>query len=146
MLYIINSCHFPNVPEFVLFWANTEWDIFLGIFQEPSTFWPLNWWRPQRNLISHNFKSGTTFILKYELTLRNYRDKFYNNTSQALLCAHQNVYLIIYFKNCLNPILHTAWLDNHALTLKRNSAKYYIHEKSRFLHTFLKFFGESRKI
>ncbi len=35
-------------------------------------------------------------------------------------------------QNCLNPILHTAWLDNHALTLKRNSAKYYFHEKSRF--------------
>ncbi len=38
-----------------------------------------------------------------------------------------------------NPILHTVWLDNHALTLKSNSAKYYFHEKSRFLHTFLKF-------
>jgi hypothetical protein len=24
-----------------------------------------------------------------------------------------------------NPILHTAWLDNHALTLRSNSAKYY---------------------
>jgi hypothetical protein len=35
----------------------------------------------------------------------------------------------------LNPILHTAWLNNHALTLKSNSAKYYIHVKSRFLHT-----------
>jgi hypothetical protein len=45
-----------------------------------------------------------------------------------------------------NPILHTAWLDNHALTLKRNSAKYYFHEKSRFLHTFLKFCCKSRKI
>jgi hypothetical protein len=32
----------------------------------------------------------------------------------------------------LNPILHTAWLDNHALTLKSNSVKYYFHEKSRF--------------
>jgi hypothetical protein len=27
-----------------------------------------------------------------------------------------------------NPILHTAWLDNHALTLKSNSAKYYFHD------------------
>jgi hypothetical protein len=27
-----------------------------------------------------------------------------------------------------------------------NSAKYYFHEKSRFLHTFLKFYCESRKI
>ncbi len=44
-----------------------------------------------------------------------------------------------------NPILHTAWLDNHALTLKSNSAKYYFHEKSRFLYTFLKFCCESRK-
>jgi hypothetical protein len=31
-----------------------------------------------------------------------------------------------------NPILHTAWLENHALTLKSNSAKYYFYEKSRF--------------
>ncbi len=36
-----------------------------------------------------------------------------------------------------NPILHTALLDNHALTLKSNFAKYYFYEKSRFLHTFL---------
>jgi hypothetical protein len=46
----------------------------------------------------------------------------------------------------VSPILHTAWLDNHALTLKRNSAKYYFHKKSKFLHTFLKFCCESRKI
>jgi hypothetical protein len=46
----------------------------------------------------------------------------------------------------INPILHTAWLDNHALTLKSNSAKYYFHEKSSFLHTFLKYCCESRKI
>jgi hypothetical protein len=37
----------------------------------------------------------------------------------------------------VNPILHTAWLNNHALTLKRNTAKYYFGEKSSFLHTFL---------
>jgi hypothetical protein len=30
-----------------------------------------------------------------------------------------------------NPILHTAWLNNHALTLKRNTAKYYSGEKSK---------------
>ncbi len=71
-----------------------------------------------------------------------------------------NKFLGRYAKNCIfhqnnifkvsawlfNPILHTAWLDNHALTLKSNSAKYYFHEKSRFLHTFLKFCCESRKI
>jgi hypothetical protein len=45
-----------------------------------------------------------------------------------------------------NPILHTAWLNNHALTLKRNTAKYYFGEKSSFLHTFLKISCESRKI
>ncbi len=50
------------------------------------------------------------------------------------------------FPGYINPILHTAWLDNHALTSKRNSAKYYYHEKSRFLYTFLKFCCESRKI
>jgi hypothetical protein len=46
----------------------------------------------------------------------------------------------------INPILHTAWLNNHALTLKRNTAKYYFGEKSSFLHTFLKISCESRKI
>jgi hypothetical protein len=38
-----------------------------------------------------------------------------------------------------NPILH-------ALTLKSNTAKYYFGEKSNFLHTFLKFCRESKKI
>jgi hypothetical protein len=46
-----------------------------------------------------------------------------------------------------NPILHTAWLNNHALTLKGNTAKYYFGEKSSFLHTlFLKICCESRNI
>jgi hypothetical protein len=31
----------------------------------------------------------------------------------------------------INPILHTAWLNIHALTLKINTAKYYFHEKSK---------------
>ncbi len=53
---------------------------------------------------------------------------------------------MLVFRRVVNPILHTAWLDNHALTLKSNSAKYYFHEKSRFLHTFLNFCCESRKI
>jgi hypothetical protein len=25
-----------------------------------------------------------------------------------------------------NPILHTAWLESHALTLKNNTANYYL--------------------
>ncbi len=29
----------------------------------------------------------------------------------------------------LIPILHTAWFNNHALILKRNTAKYYFGEK-----------------
>jgi hypothetical protein len=45
----------------------------------------------------------------------------------------------------VNPILHTTWLNNHALTLKRNTAKYYFGEKYSFLHTFLKISCESRK-
>jgi hypothetical protein len=46
----------------------------------------------------------------------------------------------------LNTILHTAWLNNLALTLKNNTAKYCFGEKSSFLHTFLKFSCDSRKI
>jgi hypothetical protein len=38
------------------------------------------------------------------------------------------------FEGDLSPILHTAWLDNHALTLKRNTAKYYFGEKSSFAY------------
>jgi len=45
-----------------------------------------------------------------------------------------------------NPILHTAWLDSHARTLKNNTVKYYFGEKSRFLLTILKFSPESRTI
>jgi hypothetical protein len=32
----------------------------------------------------------------------------------------------------INPILHTAWLESHALTLKINTAKYYLGEKPVF--------------
>jgi hypothetical protein len=45
----------------------------------------------------------------------------------------------------IKSILNTAWLEKHALTLKNNIAKYSFGEKSRFLHTFLKFSPESRK-
>ncbi len=51
-----------------------------------------------------------------------------------------------HFRLPLNPILHTAWLENHALTLKSNTAKCYFCEKSSCLHTFLKFCSELRKI
>jgi hypothetical protein len=40
-----------------------------------------------------------------------------------------------------NPILHTLWLESHALTLKNNTARYYFDEKSSFLHTFLQCCG-----
>jgi hypothetical protein len=45
----------------------------------------------------------------------------------------------------ISPILHTAWLNSHALTMKRNTAKYDFVEKSSFLHTFLKNFCELRE-
>jgi hypothetical protein len=53
---------------------------------------------------------------------------------------------VFFLPTHFNPILHTAWLDNHALTLKRNAAKYYLSEKSSFLPTFLKMCCESRTI
>jgi hypothetical protein len=43
-------------------------------------------------------------------------------------------------------ILHTAWLNNHALTLKRKTAKNYFGEKSSFLQTFQKICCESSNI
>jgi hypothetical protein len=46
----------------------------------------------------------------------------------------------------INPILHTAWSESHALTLKNNTSKYYFGGKSSFLHTFLKFYPEFRTI
>jgi hypothetical protein len=39
-------------------------------------------------------------------------------------------------ENTFNPILRTAWLENHATTLKNNTAKYYLVEKSNILHNF----------
>ncbi len=51
-----------------------------------------------------------------------------------------------FLQSLSNPILHTAWLESHALTVKNNTAKYYFGEKSSFLHTFLKFSHESRTI
>jgi hypothetical protein len=35
-------------------------------------------------------------------------------------------------KYSFNPILHTAWLDNRALSLKSNSAKYYFMKNPDF--------------
>jgi len=32
----------------------------------------------------------------------------------------------------LNPVLYTAWLNNYALTLKRNTVKYYFGENPVF--------------
>jgi hypothetical protein len=34
----------------------------------------------------------------------------------------------------VNPILQTVWLNNHALTLKRNTAKYYLGENLVFAY------------
>jgi hypothetical protein len=73
----------------------------------------------------------------------NDRRKITNTTATPLseaLVAEHSVFPLVH------PILHTAWLDNHALTLKSNTAKYYFGEKSSFLHTFLIFRCESRKI
>jgi hypothetical protein len=48
-------------------------------------------------------------------------------------------------KKCvINPILHTAWLESHALTLKNNTSKYYFGEKTSILHTFIKFSPEEQ--
>jgi hypothetical protein len=46
----------------------------------------------------------------------------------------------------VNPILHTAWLNNHALTLKRNIPTYFFDDKSFFLQILPKVCCESRKI
>ena len=73
-----------------------------------------------------------------------YMKKTWSKKSCDTVLCHLNP-LAYLNKFAFNPIIHTVWLDNHALTLKSNSAKYYFHEKSRFLHTFLKFCCESRK-
>jgi hypothetical protein len=62
------------------------------------------------------------------------------------LCPCPTVQMYNCYNLFFNPILHTAWLNNHALTLKRNTAKYYFGEKSSCLHTFLKICCESRKL
>jgi len=46
----------------------------------------------------------------------------------------------------INPILQTNWLNNHALTIKINTSKYYFGEISSFLHvTFNNFVVKQRK-
>jgi hypothetical protein len=92
--------------------------------------------------------------------MRKYFPIYEETVSHIWLCNCSILNILIYEENLIflfyqsnprnlwvfNPILHIAWLDNHALTLKSNSAKYYFNKKSRFLHTFLKFCCESRKI
>jgi hypothetical protein len=58
---------------------------------------------------------------------------------QDTMLTHQITYFV-------KSILHTSWLDNYVLTLKRNTAKYYFGGKSSILHTFLKICCELRKI
>jgi hypothetical protein len=48
--------------------------------------------------------------------------------SQANTGTLEEFFSLLFF----NPILHTAWLNNLALTLKRNTAKYYFGEKIQF--------------
>ncbi len=72
--------------------------------------------------------------------------KIIKRRTESNNCHQHNLVLHQVMTGPWQEVLHTAWLDNHALTLKSNSAKYYFYEKSRFLHTFLKFCCESRKI
>jgi hypothetical protein len=37
----------------------------------------------------------------------------------------RKIELVSVYGGMLNPILHTVWLDSHALTLKNYTAKYY---------------------
>jgi hypothetical protein len=41
-------------------------------------------------------------------------------------------------KFSLHSLLHTTWLNNHVLTLKRNTAKYYFCLKTQFFAYFPK--------
>jgi hypothetical protein len=46
---------------------------------------------------------------------------------------------VLSYDNCkyINPILHTALLENHALTLKNKNAKYHIGESLSCINIFL---------
>ncbi len=52
--------------------------------------------------------------------------KLYVHCTHSWCCKNICSFIIAYFIAHFNPILHTAWLNNHALTLKRNTAKYYL--------------------
>jgi hypothetical protein len=58
--------------------------------------------------------------------------------------GHRGKY--IFRELCFNPILHTAWLDYHALTLKEILQNIILVKNPVFLHAFLKISCESRKI
>jgi hypothetical protein len=47
---------------------------------------------------------------------------------------------------CFNPILHTTWLPNHSLILKKNTGKYYFDEKPAFCIPSLKFVMNQGKV
>jgi hypothetical protein len=52
-----------------------------------------------------------------------------NNECRILcLLVHMLHVNCLFFSLFFNPILHNAWLDNRALTLKSNTAKFYFGE------------------
>ncbi len=107
------------------------------------------WWFSPPNLKSHH---GSYACSRKNLTLCTVMVTFYRvhlferMWSRVVTESAQLQCNVIYSFIHAYPILHTEWLDNQELTFKSNSAKYYFLEKSRFLHTFLKFCCESRKI
>ncbi len=48
-----------------------------------------------------------------------------NNTSTEQGDSNNFGQLFVIISRNINPILHTVWLDSHALTLKHYTAKYY---------------------
>jgi hypothetical protein len=63
-----------------------------------------------------------------------------------MLAVHKSWSLGHYEVNALfNPILHTAWLDNHALTLKVILQNFILVKNPVFFNTFLKIVKNQRK-
>jgi hypothetical protein len=52
-----------------------------------------------------------------------------------VLCADLSLIASLHKTATLNPILHTAWLHNHALTLKKNTVKMYDTETITHMNT-----------
>jgi hypothetical protein len=105
--------------------------------EEPITAWQR--WAMAYDVARDNYSSSTVTSTSTSASLDLVQNE--NNCAKSCFSKETSFYFfmplyLLYMDNIssavLNPILYTAWLNNHALTLKSNTAKYYFDEKTSF--------------